>query len=74
MYLPILIAWTKCPEMGGNLELGSTIGDLSLGATYGAAALGGCFVAGTAWLSSEGGNIGVLVKAARVGRARLSPR
>ena len=37
MYLPILIAWTRCPGMGGYPEVGSTIGDSSLGVTCGAA-------------------------------------
>ena len=74
MYLPTLIAWTRCPGMGGNPELGSTIGDSSLGATCGAATLGGCIGASTAWLSSEGGDIGVVVEAARVGGAELSAR
>ena len=56
---------------GGNPELGSTIGDSSLGASCGAATLGGCVGASTAWLSSEGGDIGVVVEAARVGGGKV---
>lgn len=57
--------------MGGSPELGSTIGDSSLGATCGAATFGGCVGAGTAWLSSEGEDIGVVVDAARVGGCKV---
>ena len=59
------------PGDGGNPELGSTIGDSSLWTTCGTATLGGCVGASTAWLSSEGRDIGVVVEAARVGGGKV---